>query len=285
MRERPYSTFGRKQTNFLRAVDVFTGSKWPITLEIVSWENIADLHHEKSLNTPEFSYQRVKDKLKAKLARIRHYREEKVKNPIAAVRICKPGLERLEDLWKIHKYAHEVTKGFEKELDRQHTNGVQSFDFQLFTFEGFTINRDIEDRYYRIVEEVLGSSIMAKLLFVSRRARPDIQVAISFLTSRVTKADRDDWKKLKRVLQYLNWTIDMPLTLSIDNLCVVKTWVDAAFATHDDMRSHTGGIISMGKGALYASSRRQKINMKSSTEAELVGAADFWPRLSGPQIF
>eukprot|EP00980_Cylindrotheca_fusiformis_P003597 scaffold800_cov138-Cylindrotheca_fusiformis.AAC.2 len=119
-------------------------------------------------------------------------------------------------------------------------------------------------------------SITAKLLFVSRRARPDIQVAISFLTSRVTKADRDDWKKLKRVLQYLNWTIDMPLTLSIDNLCVVKTWVDAAFATHDDMmRSHTGGIISMGKGALYASSRRQKINTKSSTEAELVGAADF----------
>eukprot|EP00980_Cylindrotheca_fusiformis_P018049 scaffold5776_cov104-Cylindrotheca_fusiformis.AAC.1 len=41
------------------------------------------------------------------------------------------------------------------------------------------------------------------------------------------------------------------------------------------MRSHTGGIISMGKGALYASSRRQKINTKSSTEAELVGAADF----------
>eukprot|EP00980_Cylindrotheca_fusiformis_P021016 scaffold8031_cov82-Cylindrotheca_fusiformis.AAC.1 len=79
-------------------------------------------------------------------------------------------------------------------------------------------------------------SITAKLLFVSRRARPgDIQVAIAFLTSRVTKADRDDWKKLKRVLQYLNWTIDMPLTLSIDNLCVVKTWVDAAFATHDDM--------------------------------------------------
>eukprot|EP00980_Cylindrotheca_fusiformis_P022097 scaffold8982_cov74-Cylindrotheca_fusiformis.AAC.2 len=41
------------------------------------------------------------------------------------------------------------------------------------------------------------------------------------------------------------------------------------------MRSHTGGIISMGKGVLYASSRRQKINTKSSTEAELVGAADF----------
>jgi hypothetical protein len=121
-------------------------------------------------------------------------------------------------------------------------------------------------------------SITAKLLFVSKRARPDSQVPISFLTSRVTKADVDDWGKLKRLLTYLHGTIDLPLTLSIDDLCVVKTWVDAAFATHDDMRSHTGGYITMGKGALYASSKRQKLNTKSSTEAELVGAGDFLPQ-------
>jgi hypothetical protein len=54
--------------------------------------------------------------------------------------------------------------------------------------------------------------------------------------------------------------------------------VDAAFATHHDMRSHTGGYITMGKGALYASSKRQKLNTKSSTEAELVGAGDFLPQ-------
>jgi hypothetical protein len=34
----------------------------------------------------------------------------------------------------------------------------------------------------------------------------------------------------------------------------------------------------MGKGALYASSKRQKLNTKSSTEAELVGAGDFLPQ-------
>jgi hypothetical protein len=132
----------------------------------------------------------------------------------------------------------------------------------------------------RLSEEkrTLLHSITAKLLFVSKRARPDAQVPISFLTGRVTKADTDDWKKLKRLLMYLHGTIDLPLTLSIDDLCVVKTWVDAAFATHHDMRSHTGGYITMGKGALYASSKRQKLNTKSSTEAELVGAGDFLPQ-------
>lgn len=118
-------------------------------------------------------------------------------------------------------------------------------------------------------------SIVAKLLWVSKRARPDILVALSFLTSRVTKADDDDWKKLRRVLCYLHHTKHIAMTLSVDDLCVVKTWVDAAFAVHDDMKSHTGGYISMGKGTLYASSKRQKLNTKSSTEAELVGAGDF----------
>ncbi len=132
----------------------------------------------------------------------------------------------------------------------------------------------------RLSEEkrTLLHSITAKLLFISKRARPNSQVPISFLTGRVTKADTDDWKKLKRLLMYLHGTIDLPLTLSIDDLCVVKTWVDAAFATHHDMCSHTGGYITMGKGALYASSKRQKLNTKSSTEAELVGAGDFLPQ-------
>jgi len=40
-------------------------------------------------------------------------------------------------------------------------------------------------------------SIVAKLLFVAMRARPDIQVLIVYLLSRVTKADEDGWKKLK----------------------------------------------------------------------------------------
>ena len=33
----------------------------------------------------------------------------------------------------------------------------------------------------------------------------------------------------------------MPLTLEADNLQVIKWWIDGAFATHRDMRSHTGG--------------------------------------------
>jgi hypothetical protein len=45
------------------------------------------------------------------------------------------------------------------------------------------------------------------------------------------------------------------------------------------MKSHTGGCLSLGHGTLYGTSRRQKLNTKSSTESELVGADDVMPQI------
>src|SRR5210317_2066024 len=117
-------------------------------------------------------------------------------------------------------------------------------------------------------------SLVQKLLWITKRGRPDIMVPIAFLTKRVTKATTEDWAKLRRVLAYLRDTIDKPLILRIDDLTVVKTWTDVSFAVHDDFKSHTGNIISMGRGALYARSMGQKLNTTSTTESELVGASD-----------
>ena len=66
-------------------------------------------------------------------------------------------------------------------------------------------------------------SIFAKLLFISRRTRPDIHVPIGFLGTRVTCSTQEDWIKLKHVLEYLKFTIDLPLTLSM-NITSLVTW-------------------------------------------------------------
>ena len=42
----------------------------------------------------------------------------------------------------------------------------------------------------------------------------------------------------------------MKRKLSAFNLHTMYTWVDASYAVHPDMRSHTGGAISFGVGAL-----------------------------------
>jgi len=72
-------------------------------------------------------------------------------------------------------------------------------------------------------------------------------------------------------------TIDLPLVLGADNVDTMRTWVDASYAVHDNMRSHTGGTISFGIGTIGSKSNKQKLNTKSSTEAELVGASDYLP--------
>ena len=84
-----------------------------------------------------------------------------------------------------------------------------------------------------------------------------------------------DQKKLKRLLEYIHGTLDLCLTIGADSLLKMTTFVDAAYGVHSDMRSQTGGIISFGTGGIINRATKQKINTKSSTEAELVGASDF----------
>ena len=74
-------------------------------------------------------------------------------------------------------------------------------------------------------------------------------------------------------------TIRLPLILSADNLNIVKLWVDSFYAAHDDMRRHTGETISLGHGSLFSMSIKQKINMKSSTEAEIIEADEALPQI------
>ena len=120
-------------------------------------------------------------------------------------------------------------------------------------------------------KSTLFHKITAKLLFLSKRARPDIQLAVAFLCTRVKSPDEDDWKKLHRLIKYLRATPGLPLVLSMDGSNTMRWYVDAAFAVHKNMRSHTGMMLTMGQGAALSGSRKQKINTRSSTEAELVG--------------
>ena len=107
-------------------------------------------------------------------------------------------------------------------------------------------------------------------------ARPDLLVALSFLGKRVAKATEQDQKKLERILSYLKRTRDLKLTLGVDNLHVVKWWADSAFAVHSDLRSHSGLLGTLGRGAIFSKSSTKKLNTISSTEAEVVASSEIF---------
>ena len=84
---------------------------------------------------------------------------------------------------------------------------------------------------------------------------------------------------------YLKGTEEFVLKLRADNTRLLKWHVDASYAVHNDLRSHTGGNFTMGKGTIYGKSSKQKLNVKSSTEAELVGFDDCMPQILWTNYF
>ena len=88
---------------------------------------------------------------------------------------------------------------------------------------------------------------VAQFLFTGIRFRNYMQTAIAFLTTQVRNLDEDNRKKLQRLLRYLKRTIKLPLILRYYGVNVLKWWVHASYVTHDDIRGHTGGTMSMKK--------------------------------------
>ena len=75
-------------------------------------------------------------------------------------------------------------------------------------------------------------------------------------------------------MKFISKTVEDKLTLSADDLHVLKWHVDSSFAVHPDFKSHTGGGVTYGRGFPITKSSKQKLNTRSSTEAELVGVDD-----------
>ena len=120
-------------------------------------------------------------------------------------------------------------------------------------------------------------SVTQKLLWVTQRGRPDCGLAVSFLVKRVHSPDVDDWKKLRRLLCYINHTINDTRVFGADNLNHLDTFIDSSHAVHMNMRGHTGGAMSMGTGIVHGKGSAQKMNSRSSTETELIGNSEYLP--------
>jgi hypothetical protein len=91
-------------------------------------------------------------------------------------------------------------------------------------------------------------NIVVKMLYATKRVRPDTSVSIAFLTTRVREPDVDDWRKLQRLIEYLRLTKDLPLRIGVNKHGTMEWYVDTLFTVHPNMRGHTGGGLTMGTG-------------------------------------
>ena len=94
--------------------------------------------------------------------------------------------------------------------------------------EAIKLSKVQVERYHQFVAQILWGSLRVCL---------DTLTALSFLTLRVQRRDEDDWKKPTWLVCYIYSTVDLRLRLTVDDVGIVKWWVDASFKTRTDMRS------------------------------------------------
>ena len=75
-------------------------------------------------------------------------------------------------------------------------------------------------------------------------------------------------------MKYIQWTIFLPLIISINNSGNIKWYFDKSFEVQKYMKSHTDGFKNIGTRGSYVQSIKHNMNTKSSTEAKLVRLDD-----------
>jgi hypothetical protein len=123
------------------------------------------------------------------------------------------------------------------------------------------------------VDAVVFHSIVAKLLYLGKRGRPDI--LLPFLCTRVKSPTVEDGRKLERVLGYLKLTKNWTRVFDESPIGQVMSFIDASFAGHEDGKGQSGCMVFLGNTLVHEACRKQKLITKSSTEAELAALSDY----------
>jgi len=158
----------------------------------------------------------------------------------------------------MYNYVDEILEAFDKADPKASGTKTSAAPVNLFRVDE-DCNKLVSNKAIEF------HNIVAKTLYATKHARPDTCTAIAFLTTRVRGLDTDDWKKLVHLMKYLRGTQRLALILSADGSGILKWWIDAAFGVHPNMRGHSGGGLSLGRGFPTVGSTKQKLNTRSST--------------------
>ena len=98
-------------------------------------------------------------------------------------------------------------------------------------------------------DKIIFHRLVAKLVFLRKRAQPYIKPTISLLTKRVRNAEEDYWKNIQRVIRYLDAIINaVTFHINANDLNIFHCWVEASYGPHPDRKGQIGATISIRKG-------------------------------------
>ena len=112
--------------------------------------------------------------------------------------------------------------------------------------------------------------IIGCLTYATTATRPDLAAAVGILSKFMSKPGKDHWTGIKRILRYIQGTLNYGLVFSADDKShTLVGFSDADWAGDLDTRRSTSGYVFQIQGnSVSWCSKRQATVSKSSTEAE-----------------
>ncbi|PNY11875.1 hypothetical protein L195_g008495 [Trifolium pratense] len=162
---------------------------------------------------------------------------------------------------KQSKYISDLLKKF-------HMEKASSCPTPMVTGKQFTVEGE------KMKDPTVFRQAIGGLQYLTH-TRPDIAFSINKLSQYMSSPTVDHWQGIKRILRYLQGTINHCLHIKPSTDLDIAGFSDADWATSvDDRKSMAGQCFFLGETLVSWSSRKQKVVSRSSTESEYRALAD-----------
>jgi hypothetical protein len=117
------------------------------------------------------------------------------------------------------------------------------------------------------------SKVIGCLMYAMTSTRPDIAFAVGKLSRYTSNPSAVHWMALKRILKYLNKTINYGLKYSKD-ISILEGYSDASWISNqEDYSSTSGWVFLLGGGAISWASKKQSCISDSTMASEFIALA------------
>ncbi|UYV63661.1 hypothetical protein LAZ67_2005217, partial [Cordylochernes scorpioides] len=179
------------------------------------------------------------------------------------------------------KVCIEISRNREGELLLRQKNKIQELVERYNLQEAKPTFTPMESGYPGISDEKLlpnnvqYQQLIGSLLYLSVVSRPDIAAPVCILSSRNQNPRNCDWNAAKRIVRYLKTTKELELRISNQKPPTLEAYSDATWASDNtDRKSLSGNLFLLGSNPISWMTGKQGCVSFSSTEAELISAAE-----------
>jgi hypothetical protein len=123
-------------------------------------------------------------------------------------------------------------------------------------------------------EQTFFHQYVAKVLYLATHMHGELSFYVNILAQRTAQPTSQDLQHLLTLLGYIKTIVYDTLTLDASHYSHPVVYIDASYAVNRDYKSQAGACMFFGTGSLFCRSNKETINVKSSTEAELVALSD-----------